>query len=297
MAIGFVAAFVFVILLAGSIYCFGYVSKATSAFNVLFLSTLLSLIIISCIILFTSNDHSFNSFFIGPTRSNWVWLSIAAFCGFIGSNYFSYLNLKTAGEKVNSLLAPTITAFVVLAGYFLLHERLLPMQFLGIGITIIAVFYYLFFSIEPGGFRITTVGALSGVACVLLRVAAIYAAISGIQQLPIYHASWIKLFIAFILLTPLIIYNYRKINFKMTTRFYVILTMGVVFENVLAGYLWYYSSLKLGVSLFQTIVATIPLIVFAIDVYLLKKYAHSLRFVAVSLVALVGIAITMIYSK
>jgi drug/metabolite transporter (DMT)-like permease len=294
MVIGFLAAFIFVLLLAISIFCFGYASKEADPSSLLCLATISSFILVF-LLLVTVEKLPIQEVFSKPTVHNWFWLSTSAISGHIGGNYFSYLNLKTAGEKINSLLAPAITAFAVIAGYFVFHDRLDTVQWIGILITLIAVLSFLVYNVRSRWEgKNSKLGALSGMATILLMSYAIIGAVKGANGISIYHAVWVQFTVATIIITPFLLRKVMKVQVKNRDRFLLAIIGGVISENILAGYLWYYASFKIGVSIFQTIIATLPLVVYAIDVYLVKKSRPSNLIIIASILALAGIGLVML---
>jgi hypothetical protein len=79
---------------------------------------------------------NFSDLFAKPSKENWLWLGIASIAGFIGGNFFSVINLKTAGERTNSLLSPAITACAVAASALVFNE---PMNFIKLTSIIITL--------------------------------------------------------------------------------------------------------------------------------------------------------------
>ncbi len=96
---GYIAAFSVVALYGIGIYSFGYAVKNSSLLYVLLLECLFGLIFIFPLLLFI-DKITVIEIFQRPQSENWLWLAIASFSGVVGGNYFSLLNLKTAGEKV-----------------------------------------------------------------------------------------------------------------------------------------------------------------------------------------------------
>ena len=110
-----------------------------------------------------------------------------------------------------------------------------------------------------------------------------------------FQAIWIRLLIA--LLIVFVAYIFRNKNAKrkkLTRKFYLIVLTGVICQTVLADYLWFYASFQIGVDIFQVILATLPLWLYAVDVYVLKKSKPNVLFLLVGVVATMGILLTIL---
>lgn len=295
MLFGYFASFLFVLLLTIGIFCFGYAAKKSSVLLVLLLETLLGVVFILPILIL-SEGLSMPALFAKPAYNNWLWLSAAAVFGFGGGNYFSLLNLKTAGEKINSLLSPAITAVTVLLFFFVFGEKLRAAQWLGVAITLFAVAAFLVRKPRAKtSVKRSLTGAWSGVAAVVFISLAVICSIRGAnEQVSILHAVWIRLLVALVLIALVFFSRGEKLLVQQDVKFYMALLIGVLAQTVLANYLWYYAFYRVGVSVFQTIIATLPLCVYAVDVYLLKKSKPSLLFLVASFIAVAGICLVML---
>ena len=139
---GYLAAFGVVFLLIIGIYSFGFAAKQTSLLFIVLLETVFGLILILPILFFV-NKIGFTEIFALPTKQNWLWLGTAALLGFVLGNYFSLMHIKEAGEKLNSLLSPAITALTIVLSYFFLHDKLAIYQLAGIFVALIAIVLFL----------------------------------------------------------------------------------------------------------------------------------------------------------
>ncbi|MGV3656516.1 MAG: EamA family transporter [Chitinophagaceae bacterium] len=122
MFAGYLASLGYVLLLAVGTFCFGYAAKRSSALYVLWLETLLGASLILPLLLLLE-PLSLPQLLTKPQVQNWGWLSASALFGFVGGNYFSLINLKTAGEQTNSLPSPAITAVTVLLSLAVFAEN------------------------------------------------------------------------------------------------------------------------------------------------------------------------------
>ena len=114
-------------------------------------------------------------------------------------------------------------------------------------------------------------------------------------SLPFLLAIWLRLFAAFIILLPTFIISDSTNTFlPKSASFYSAILIGALAQTIGAAYLWLYASFLISVSVFQIILATLPLFMYAIDVYFLKKTKPSFNFLLTAIVAAVGIALCML---
>ncbi len=294
----FFASLLFLICLTAGIYFYGYAARKASALYVVALEIICGTIVIIPIVLFL-DGLSFSELFTKPQKENWLWLGAAAVFGFIGGNFFSLINLRTAGERTNSLLSPAITATAVLATAFVFNEIITATKIIGIIITLSAVTFFLLSKTKDERTDTKPVTALwSGVATVVCITLTIICSIKGTMhtQLSIMHSVWLRLIVALPLI--LIALPFTKRNEftwrAMPARFYAAIACGVIIQTIIANYLWFYCSYKIGIATFQVIIATLPFFVYAADVYLLKRTKPSLYFLLTALLAAAGIGLVML---
>lgn len=293
---GFIAALGVVCLLGTGIYTLGYAAKKSSLIYVLLLETIAGLILIFPLLLFI-DKLSIQQIFYKPSVTNWLWLSAASIFGFVGGNYFSLLNLKTAGEKTNSLLSPAITALAIILSGFVFKEKLTLIQYAGIAVTLGAVVWFLLKQKKTDQKKNKNTGTVSGIATVvcisLTIICSIKGAATGVTFL---QAIWLRLLLALFIILPLFLIATRNnLLKKQPSKFYLLLLIGVVCQTILANYFWFYASFQLGIAVFQVILATLPLWVYAVDVYVLNKSSPSVSFLFAAVLAVVGICIVVLW--
>ena len=292
---GIIAALVVVLMLIAGIYLFGYAARLSSLLYVLFLETIIGLVLIFPLLIWV--DHlSINQIFTSAHKENWYWLSGAALFGYVGGNYFSLMNLKAVGEKSNSLLSPAITATAIVFSFFIFGEKLLWQQWLGIFLVLSAVVYFL---LQPKStkFKYTkNTGFVSGLMCILCISLTIIFSIKGASNnITLLQAIWIRLLLALAFIAPILLLSRKKnIPGKLSFKFYLIILLGVICQTIIANYLWFYSSFHLGISVFQLILATLPLFVYGVDIFIFKKSANAPLFLGVCIVAAVGICLAVL---
>jgi len=292
---GFIAAFLVVILLTAGIYLFGYSVRQSSLLQVLLLETILGIVVIFLLLVFV-DKLTVVEIFTKSTSENWIWLGAAALFGYVGGNYFSLMNLKAAGERANSLLSPAITVVSLIFSFFIFRETLSARQWIGVLIVIIAVVFFLIKDKKTNTVVNKKLGFIGGVMTILLISLTIICSIKGADNnVTLLQAIWIRLLIALaFIVVAIIFFGDRNTLKKQPPQFYVIITLAVIFQTVLGSYLWFYGSFKIGIGLFQVILATIPFCVYAVDVFILKKRANAILFLVVSVLAAAGVCLVLL---
>ena len=292
---GLVAAFVVVVMLTAGIYLFGYAARKSSLLYVLFLETIIGLILIFPLLIWV--DHlSLNQIFTSTQKENWYWLAGAAFFGYAGGNYFSLMNLRAVGEKSNSLLSPAITATSIVLSFFVFSEKLLLKQWFGVFIVLSAVIYFLLQPTSNTNFKNKKTGFISGLMCIVCISLTIIFSIKGASNnVTLLQAIWIRLLLALVVIAPIILLSDKENSpGHHTKKFYAVIFMAVICQTIVANYLWFYASFHLGISVFQLILATLPLFVYAVDTFILKKAANASLFLLVSSIAAIGICLVVL---
>ena len=296
MLTAYLLTFLFIICLTLGIYLFSYAVKYAPVFYVIALEIFFGLLLMTLILLFAEN-LSFTELFLMPDKNSWLWLGAAAVTGFIAGHYFSYLNLKTAGERINSLLSPAITASVILASFFFLNDELTWTKGLGFTITLLAILIFLIFKTNKKDKVLSNkIGFTSGIATIICFTLYFIFSIKGTMnaQLSIMHSLWLRLLIALPFIFILFIYLKPKLGaLPKNNKLYLIILAGVIIQTILASYLWFYCTYIIGISTFQIMIATLPFFVYATDVFIFKKNKFSPYFLITALAAFVGIWISM----
>lgn len=233
--------------------------------------------------------------FTAPSLQNWAYLGLAAITGFAGGNYFSLVNLKWGGESLNSLLSPAITATVVL--FSVLTDRSLPSftQICGIILTLGAVVFFLWFNkakrIEIVNRSKALWSGLATVGCISATI--IFSVKGSVGNLSIFHTLWLRLLIALPFVTTFLLFE-KKQKLTVDRKFYLVLLCAVAIQTIAGSWLWFAGSFKIGLPLFQTLVATLPFWVYAVDVYVLRRSKPSRYFLITALAAVIGVWLVML---
>ena len=289
----YVAAFLFIACLCIGLYFFGYVTRRVAILQILSLEIICGALFITPILIFYEN-LSVSQLFMKPQKENWLWLGFAGIFGFIGGNYFSLLNLKSAGERTNSLLSPAITASVILISPFFFNEQITFIKFCGFALTLGSVIFFLLSKSPKSNYQYSRQDMFSGMATIICLSIMVLFSIRGTMdtQISIMHSVWLRLIIVLPFAIAILISNYKKnLNPTRPHLIYAAISIAVVAQTILASYLWFYCSYKLGIATFQVLISTLPLFVYFIDVCFLKKTKASPIFLTSALLAGIGILI------
>ncbi|MGV3529905.1 MAG: EamA family transporter [Flavisolibacter sp.] len=295
MLYGYLASVLFILLLATGIYLFGYASRNASPLLVTVLE-IISGILLSFILVLLIDNISPAELLTKPAAKNWMWMGASAVTGYVGGTFFTVINLRSGGERINSLLSPAITAFAVAAGAMVFGEVLTVSKITGILTTIAAVTGFLFFRTRTASHQPAARAAFwSGIATVVCITLSILSSIKGTQDsdLSIMHSIWLRLLVALPFLLPALFKRGALSKNTSALKFYGAIVGGVVVQTIFASYLWFYCTYAIGISTFQVIIATLPFFVYAADVWLFRRTKPSLYFLLTALMALAGICLVM----
>lgn len=294
MAAGYFAAFAYLFCLASGIFLFGYAARRAAAVTITFLEVVLGFLFITLLLLFRQN-LPVEVLLTKPTSENWLHLGLAALFGFVSGNYFSVKNLKWGGETLNGLLSPAITAAVVLFSVFVDKANISLTQTTGVLLTLSAVISFLLFS---KGKRIAVVdhskALWSGLATILCMTATIVFSLQGASSgsISIFHALWLRLLLALPFVLGLLLFQKNR-SFSLGSRFYLVVIGGVLLQTVAGSYFWFVASFQIGIPVFQSLIATLPLWTYAADVFVFRKSTFSLVFLLAAVVAVAGVVLLM----
>jgi drug/metabolite transporter (DMT)-like permease len=112
-------------------------------------------------------------------------------------------------------------------------------------------------------------------------------------QLSIMHSVWLRLVLALPFVLIIFLLKPKLIAAGASLKVYGAITGGVIFQTIIASYLWFYCTYKIGISSFQILIATLPFFVYAADVYFFKRTKPSLYFLVIALIAVLGIWLVM----
>lgn len=293
---GFVAALAFILALTAGIYFFGYAARQASVLYITALEIIFGSFIIIPLLLFSENLNIYD-IAIKPDRENWLWLGAASLSGFIGGNFFSLINLKTAGERTNSLLSPAITACSVLLAIVVFNEPLTLTKLTGFILTLSAVTLFVLSKTkdkENANTKAALWSAFGTVICLTLTIiCSVYGTIH--THLSIMHTVLLRLIIALpvILIAFIVFKPNRSLKSASPIKFFGAIAGGIITQTIFANYLWFYCTYKIGIAAFQVIIATLPFFVYAADVYVFKRTKPSGYFLFAAFFAGLGIWMAM----
>ena len=285
--------FLFALILG--IYFFGYAARNYSLTLITSYEIIIGLILILPILLFYEG-LSFHDLFFKPTKANYIFLGVAGLFGYVGGNYFSLQNLKILGERTNSLLSPAITVLTIIGGVVIFNEHITLFKILGIMITIISIFYFVYFQnkneVEIKKNNSAFISCIATIACIVISI---ILSIKGTidSEISILHSIGLRLLMVIPFTMIFIIKNKFSIGLKFHSKTLLAVVLGVIAQTIIASYLWFYCTNEMRISNFQIFISTLPFFVYAIDVYYLKKTKPSFTFILSAFFAIIGIVIVL----
>jgi len=295
MLTGYLAAFVYLLCLTAGIFLFAFAARRTAATTITFLEVVLGLAFITLLLLFQQNLR-IAELFAKPTAKNWTYLGLAAVSGFAGGNYFSLKNLRWGSETLNGLLSPAITAAVVLFSLLFDSTSISLPQAAGIVLTLGTVVGFLVFNkgkhIAVVNHRKALWSGIATIICITANIVfSIKGAISG--SISIFYALWLRLLLALPFVCGLLLFEKNK-SLTLASNIWLVLLSAVFLQTIAGNYLWFVASFKIGIPVFQTLIATLPLLIYAVDGLVLKKASFSLSFLSAAVLALAGVLLLML---
>ncbi len=145
--------------------------------------------------------------FSGPLAEQWLWFGISGIVGLSLGDYFGFTSFAILGTRMGSIFSTLSPAAALMAGYFIIGERINFIGILGIFITIGGVIWLVMGKSPEEG---TTDyshgnlrrGILFGIMGALCQGAGLVLANKGFAyknegaELPAFHATWIRMICA-----------------------------------------------------------------------------------------------------
>lgn len=268
---------------------------------------LLAWLIITLILL---NYYSINlaALFQTPEYSNYLFLGLSGIIGFTIGDYFSFSSFTILGPKLGSLYFTFAPGAALVAGYFILGERINFIGVIGIITTIGGVIWLTLSKqdkvvSENAGFSRSVKGALFGVMGALCQGIGLVLSKLGMNvttgsPIVTMHAVWIRLLFAFAaaFILSFLAGRFLKnsaIVFKNANNGLPYLFVGTFFGPVCGVTLSLLAIQKMQVAAAQTIFALLPIFVLPLN-YFYYKEKITIQAVLACLVAIVGV-VTLIW--
>lgn len=258
---------------------------------------LLASIILFMLVIFVANINV-TEVFTNPSSSQWLWLGISGIVGLSLGDYFGFTSFAILGAGRASIYTTLAPMAALLSGMMLADESLNFIGIIGMLTTIVGVYIFTYQKTEPAKEKINLKGVSFGVLSALCQgLGLTFAKIgmnSSVYELHPIHATWIRIFIAVIILFVItivsgtLVKDYRSIAENKPGFKYIIL--GTLFGPVIGVSLSLTTVKLLEVSVAQTIFSLVPIIVNLIAVIFFKEKL-SFKNVVGLLVTIVGVMV------
>jgi len=264
---------------------------------------LLAWIIISILILIFYPISIYGLFGV-PHLNHYLFLGLSGVIGFTIGDYFTFSSFKLIGPRLGSLYYTFSPAAALLAGFFLLEQKINFIGVIGIFVTIGGVIWLTLskkdkavsaevgFKRDPKGILFGIIGALcQGLGLVFSKLGMD----SYSDKLPTLHAVWIRLLFAFGAAFTISVFTGRIKStaapvFKNQNNGLPYLVIGTFFGPVLGVTLSLLTIQYLEVAAAQTIFSLLPVMVLPINYFYYKEKITS-QAVLGSVIAVLGVFI------
>ncbi len=243
-----------------------------------------------------------------PSSSNWLWLGISGILGKSVGDYCGYSAMRILGARRRTMIATLTPGFVLLFGFLILNETMNWLGILAMVITLISLLILINNTAEKEEVRKENFGlpitglllglagaALTGVAFVLAKKTIIEPG-NGISK---FHATWIRVIVAFLALALFDFVSNKRTDFIrlfiVDRRKAVLLFLGILFGTVLGLSFSLIAIADMNTAMADTIVSLVPIAVLVISVVVYKKKI-SVQSWLYSILAVAGVMV-MVWSK
>jgi len=251
---------------------------------------------------------SFFDLFSTPLSEHWIWFGLSGVVGLALGDYFGFTSFAILGARVGSIFIPLAPTAALLAGYFIIGERINWIGLIGILITISGVIWVTIskqeatttFKLEHGNVK---KGILFGILASFCQGVGVVLANKGFTykqetlDLAFFHATWIRMIVA---TSVIFLITFFKGNIKMVLK--------PVFENRNNGVVYTFAGTffgpVMGVSLSmyavsllqnkpsvaQTIFSLVPVFILPLS-YLFYKEKITVKSILGAFIAIVGVMV------
>lgn len=251
---------------------------------------------------------SFTDLFTSPLPQHWMWFGLSGIIGLALGDHFGFTSFVILGPRVGSIFTTLAPAAALIAGFFLIGERINIIGIIGIVITIAGVVWL---SLNRGSketmkdHAIGKVGKgiLFAILSAVCQGTGLVLANKGFEtqindaDLPFFQATWIRMIVAttIMYLITIVRGKFREINkpvLENKNNGLIFALVGTIFGPVIGV-----SSSMLAVSLLhnkpsvaQTIFALVPVFVLPLS-YLFYKEKFTIKSVFAALIAIAGVMV------
>lgn len=251
---------------------------------------------------------SFTGLFTTPLPQHWIWFGLSGIVGLALGDYFGFTSFVILGPRIGSIFTTLAPAAALVAGFFLIGERINFIGIIGVLVTIGGVVWLSINRSGNSGMKDHAIGNVGkGIFCAVMSAVCqgtgLVLANKGFESqinnadLPFFHATWIRMVVAggLMYLLTIIRGKFREVNqpvLENRNNGLIFALGGTIFGPVIGV-----SSSMLAVSLLhnkpsvaQTIFALVPVLVLPLS-YLFYKEKITLKSVFAALIAIAGVMI------
>jgi len=169
-------------------------------------------------------------------------LVLSGFLGITLADTLFFYSLNLAGVGIISLVDCLYMPFIILFSWFILVERMIPIQYIGAGLILLAVYITCRHEPPPNRTRGQLVlGIFLGILDMLLLTLGIVIAKPVIERTPLVSSTIIRVFVGLILLVPFILASPRRrelLSAFLPSRAWWVTVPGSILGAYLALILW-----------------------------------------------------------
>lgn len=242
--------------------------------------------------------------FTSPRAQSWIWLGLSGIIGLTIGDYFVFTAFKILGAARGSMFSTISPAAALITGYLMLDERISLIGFMGMSVTMFGIMWLLSSREQKeqaaaenhGNY---TKGIVMGIASACCQGIGLVMAKKGMMDhgeriiSPI-DATWIRMLMAFGSIYLIDVIRRKDVWFiqpivqhKEAIKY---ILMGTLFGPVIGVALSLLAASSIDVSVAQTILSLVPMIVFPLSA-LLYKTPFTLKMLLSVLIAIAGVMV------
>ncbi|MFL5762812.1 MAG: DMT family transporter [Bacteroidia bacterium] len=251
---------------------------------------------------------TFSGLFFSPLPEHWLWFGLSGIIGLALGDYFGFTSFAVLGPRIGSIFSTLAPTAALLAGFFIIGERINFIGIIGILVTISGVIWLTLTrsaksEMQDHEYGNVGKGIIYGVLSAVCQGVGVVLANKGFQSqidhhdLSPFHATWIRMICATTIIW-LITLSQGRIKtitgpaFQNKNKGLAYALGGTIFGPVIGVSLSMYSVSLLHdkPSVAQTIFSLMPVVVLPLS-WLFYKETITLKSVLGALVAIAGVMI------
>ncbi len=266
------------------IFPFTEASKRIGAVPVNQYRLLFAWLLISLILVFY-NSISISSLFTTPEFYQYIFLGLSGIIGFTIGDYCSFTSFTILGPKLGSLYTTFAPGAALIAGYFILGEKINLIGIIGIVITVSGVIWLTLskkdrIAAHEAGFARNKKGIILGIIGAFCQGIGLVLSKYGMDyyetKLETMHAVWIRLLFAFSaafvvsIIANKLLHNSKPV-LRNTKNVVPFMLLGTMLGPIAGVYCSLLAIQKLEVAVAQTIFALLPVVVMPVNYFIYKE--------------------------